>query len=94
MVLRVRASNRAPRVNSTFYVSHLGQAFDLSELEMLFTTVGDVKSMRWENIRQGSRRVGIIEMRTDQQASDCIELFNGYNFVGQRLSVSASRPKG
>lgn len=80
-------------MSKTFYVSNLGQAMDLTKLEHFFTTVGDVESLRLVIQQESNRGFGIVEMSTEQQAIDCIERFNGQVVIGQRLSVTANRPK-
>jgi RNA recognition motif-containing protein len=81
-------------MSKTLYVSNLGQQINLAELEDLFTTVGDVASKRLEMIAGTSMyEFGIIEMDTEQQASDCVTRFNGSEINGQALSVRSTMPR-
>lgn len=80
-------------MSNIFYINNLGQKDDLSELESLFTTVGDVESLRLEIDQKTNRGIGVVEMKTEQQALDCIERFDGHVVIGQTLSVTAGRPK-
>jgi len=63
---------------------------DLSALEDLFTTVGDVERSGFESIRGSikSSKVGILVMATEQQAVDCAARFHGLLINGCPLSVS------
>jgi hypothetical protein len=80
-------------MNNIFYVKPVGQV-SLSDLENLFTLVGDVKSIRTEALSLSTvgTRFGVIEMGSEQQAADCIERFNGQEALGLVLSVTASIP--
>jgi RNA recognition motif-containing protein len=82
-------------MNRTLYVSHSGHLMDLSEIEELFTTVGDVEAVNLVANPQTLRaaQTGVIKMSTEQQAIDCLERFNGYNINGQILSVDIERAK-
>jgi hypothetical protein len=80
-------------MNNVFYISRLGP-ISLVELESLFSLVGDVKSIHAEALMHSSvgTRFGIIEMENEQQASDCIERYNGQQELGQTLSLSRAKP--
>ena len=80
-------------MSSIIYVNPLGQIL-LSELESLFTLVGDVRSMQARDLTDSAvgTRFGVIEMETPQQAADCIERFNGHQLLGHRLAVTSSEP--
>lgn len=86
-------TNINTNTSKIFYVNNHGQAVDVSELESLFTSVGDVESFRMEIHQESQREFGVVEMKTEQQAQDCIERFHGQFVIGQTLSVSASKPK-
>jgi hypothetical protein len=76
------------------YVSRVSKA-DLSALENLFSTVGDVKSCHVQLIPESGHQseFGVFEMETEQQTYDCAERFNGYCFCeGRNLSVVTQRP--
>ena len=80
-------------MSNIFYVNNLEQAVDLGALESLFTTVGDVESLRLVKYHESTRLFGIVEMKTPQEAVDCVERFNGQSVVGHTLSMSANKPK-
>ncbi|MGE0528072.1 MAG: hypothetical protein AB7G93_06680 [Bdellovibrionales bacterium] len=80
-------------MSKTLYIHRLGE-IELSEVEFLFSSVGDVADIRAE-IHPDSRigtRFGVVEMATEQQAADCIDRFNGQFKFGQTLSVSSNKP--
>lgn len=79
----------------TIYVSNVGQTADLSSLQDLFTLVGDVTSKHLELIPESGHQAsfGVFEMSTEQQASDCLERFNGSEHNGRRLIMITERPK-
>lgn len=82
-------------MRNTLYVSNVAELGDLSVLEDLFTTVGDVRSQCLELIPESghSMEFGIFEMSNNQQAADCIERFNGHTINGKQLAIVSERPK-
>lgn len=82
-------------MNKALHVQHSGRTLDLSAIEDLFSTVGDVEQSHVEinpDSANGSK-VGILVMSTEQQASDCAERFHGHIVNGYALSVNLRRPK-
>ncbi len=75
-------------MSAVFYVNNLDQSADLEKLEYLFTTVGDIKSLRLEMHEKTTRGYAVVEMDTEQQAKDCIERFSGFSDLGRALSLS------
>lgn len=82
-------------MNRALQVRHSGRTLDLSAIEDLFTTVGDVEHSRLEVNPESAigSKTGILVMSTEQQASDCAERFNGHVVDGFPLSVNLSGPK-
>ena len=81
-------------MRSTLYVARVGNTSDLIALEELFVTVADVQSQRLEGIPElSSQPFGIFEMASEQDATACVERFNGHEFEGRRLSIVSERPK-
>ncbi|NJL24426.1 MAG: hypothetical protein HC902_04165 [Calothrix sp. SM1_5_4] len=81
-------------MSRTLYVRHSGQTLDMSAIEGLFTTVGDVEKTSIE-AGPGSvvaALIGVFEMSTEQQASDCVDRFHCYVMNGQPLSVRREPP--
>ena len=81
-------------MNRCFYVNNLDPAADINEMEWLFTTVGDVESFTVETPDQSgvSRRMGVIQMASESQATNCVERFHGYRFQGMTLTITRQRP--
>lgn len=81
-------------MNKTLYVCLPRQTTDLSALEELFTTVGDVtgKNLERNPYSLNEAMIGIIEMSTEKQAVDCMERFHGYVMNGYALSIKSSPP--
>lgn len=82
-------------MRTLLYVSNVVEVADLSMLEDLFTTVGDVKAQHLELIPESGHRTefGVFEMSTEQQAFDCVERFNGQTINGKQLAIVSERPK-
>lgn len=82
-------------MNKTLFVRHSGRTLDLSAITDLFTTVGDVVSAKLEVIPESAKatKMGVFEMSTEQQASDCADRFNGHVFEGSTMSVKFLRGK-
>lgn len=78
-------------MSAVFYVNNLDQSADLEKLEYLFTTVGDIKSLKLEIHEKTTRGYAVVEMETEQQAMDCIERFTGFSALGRALSLSVEK---
>lgn len=76
------------------YVRNLNMDTDANDLETLFGSVGDVVSAVVSN--EGAvgqlRRVGHIEMATEEAALDCIARFHGKKENGSVLIVTEDKP--
>ncbi|NCN42202.1 hypothetical protein GW916_13245 [bacterium] len=81
-------------LKNTIYVSNVASHAELSDLEDLFVTVGDIKTQSLEIIPESGHGMefGVFEMFTEQQAKDCVERFNGSVNEGKQLSVTSFRP--
>lgn len=75
-------------------VTNLPPTLDASDLEDLFTVVGDVRRavVESDSITQASLGIGRVEMSTVQEANDCILHFNGQRVRGSVLAVRADVP--
>lgn len=75
-------------------ISNLPLTVDSSDLEDMFTIVGDVRVAKVErNLETGtSIGIGRVEMSNIQQAQDCIEHFNGQSTQGHVLAVREDKP--
>ena len=72
-------------------------SFDVleNELQDLFAQAGTVVAV---NVMQDKfsgkgRGFGFVEMSSDQEANQAIELFNGKEFQGRNLTVNIARPR-
>src|SRR4030095_13099772 len=72
-------------------------SFDVleNELQDLFSQAGTVVAV---NVMQDKfsgkgRGFGFVEMSSDQEANQAIELFNGKEFQGRSLTVNIARPR-
>ncbi len=81
-------------MSTKLYIRNLGNLVDSSELEDMFTTVGEVKSAVVEVVETTSspRRVGYVQMATEQEARDGIDRFNGQEQDGLILIVTKDEP--
>lgn len=80
-------------MSKILYVRHLGRKVDLSAIADLFATVGDVENSHLEAIpdSRNAAELGVFEMATTQQASDCADRFHGHLFLDHMLSVRRNR---
>jgi RNA recognition motif-containing protein len=80
--------------NKRLYVRNLGSSVDSSDLEDLFTMVGNVQSAQVviDTLTGLSKCVGYVEMSTAQEAADCIQRFHNQPVSGQILSVAKDQP--
>ncbi|MCS7054810.1 MAG: RNA-binding protein [Thermoflexales bacterium] len=81
-------------MNTKLYVGNL--PFDTSEsaLRALFTQAGAIVSVTIPLDRMTSRPRGFafVEMQTADEASRAIRMFDGRDFEGRTINVSAARP--
>jgi len=80
-------------MSNILYVQHSGQTLDLSALEDLFSTVGDVdrKSLEINPLSPNATMRGVFEMSSVQQALDCATRFHGRVINGHSLSVVSAK---
>jgi RNA recognition motif-containing protein len=76
------------------YIRNLEMITDSAQLEAMFTCVGDVMSATasTETCNGKERRVGYVEMATEQEAVDCIDRFHGKSENGRTLVVTEDKP--
>jgi len=79
-------------MGTTLYVRNLDESVDSSELEDMFTTVGNVKSASVESNQKPGARVGYVQMASEQEAQDGIDRFNGHLQNGFPLVVTKDVP--
>jgi RNA recognition motif-containing protein len=77
------------------YVGNLSYNTDEPQLEQLFSSVGDVTSVRLVRDHETgrSRGFGFVEMKDDEQARAACDALNQQEFEGRRLTVNEARPQ-
>jgi RNA recognition motif-containing protein len=78
------------------YVGGLPYTTTDEALQTAFAQAGAVQSVTivTDKMTGRSRGFGFVEMTTDEDAAKAIEMFNGKDFEGRRLTVSEARPMG
>jgi RNA recognition motif-containing protein len=77
------------------YVGNLSYNVGETELQELFSTIGDVENvtiMR-DHATGQARGFGFVEMRSEEDAQRAATELNEREFVGRRLTVNEARPK-
>jgi RNA recognition motif-containing protein len=77
------------------YVGNLSFRTEEPQLEQLFSSLGDVASVRLvrDHDTGRSRGFGFVEMRDDVQGRAACEALNQQEFEGRRLTVNEARPQ-
>jgi RNA recognition motif-containing protein len=77
------------------YVGGLSYNTDEQEMRDLFLQAGEVVSavIIKDKFTNQSRGFGFVEMATEDQASQAINLLNGKQFAGRSLTVNESKPQ-
>lgn len=59
-----------------------------------FSQAGNVTSVQiiMDRMTGRSRGFGFVEMATDEEAQKAVEMFNGQDFDGRKLTVNEARP--
>lgn len=76
------------------YVGGLPYSTTQDELKQAFTAAGNVESatILSDKMTGRSRGFGFVEMSNDEEAQKAIEMFNGQDFQGRKLTVNEARP--
>ena len=85
--------NRKPKINKKIYVANLPLQTSEPELRTLFSSAGDVMSVKIVKDRQTSQPRGIafVEMSTQWEARRAVSMLNRKNFMGKDLLVKEAR---
>jgi cold-inducible RNA-binding protein len=77
------------------YVGNLSFNTEEPQLEQLFSSLGDVASVRLVRDHETgrSRGFGFVEMNDDTQGRAACEALNQQEFEGRRLTVNEARPQ-
>jgi RNA recognition motif-containing protein len=80
---------------SKLYVGNLSYQTNEEELSRLFGQAGTVASVRIiTDVASGrSKGFGFVEMASDEEAQNAINMFNGYNFRDREMVVDKAKPK-
>lgn len=74
--------------NKTVLVGNVAAGMETGDLDVLFSTVGDVKKITLHTDSESGRTRCLVEMATSVEASDCVDRFHGQQLNGRVLSVS------
>ncbi|KKP68030.1 MAG: RNA recognition motif-containing protein [Candidatus Moranbacteria bacterium GW2011_GWE1_35_17] len=76
------------------YVGNLPYTLKDADLNQLFTQAGTVESAVVINDKATGRSkgFGFVEMSTDEEATKAIEMFDGQELEGRKLTVNEARP--
>lgn len=76
------------------YVGGLPYSTTDAEMKEAFSVAGNVVSatILMDKMTGRSRGFGFVEMSTDEEADKAIELLNGKDFGGRKLTVNEARP--
>ncbi len=74
--------------NKTVLVGNIAASMDTRDLDVMFSTVGNVKDIRVITDANTGRTRCLVEMSTPDEAVDCVDRFHGQDFEGAPLSVS------
>jgi len=85
--------NRKPKISKKIYVANLPLQTSEPELRALFSSAGDVMSVKIVKDRQTSQPRGFafVEMSTQWEARRAVSMLNRKNFMGKDLLVKEAR---
>jgi RNA recognition motif-containing protein len=80
---------------SKLYVGNLAYAVTNSDLEELFSQVGQVQSAAviTDKYSGQSKGFGFVEMATSEEASKAIQQFNDTELKGRNIKVNEAKPR-
>ena len=80
---------------SKLYVGNLAYSVSNSDLEELFSTIGQVQSVAiiMDKFTGQSKGFGFVEMTNAEDASKAIEQFNDSELKGRNIKVNEARPR-
>lgn len=81
-------------MGTKLYVGNLSYNTTDDSLKQLFAGAGNVASASVITDRMSgrSRGFGFVEMSTDEEAKKAVEMFNGKDLDGRKLTVNEARP--
>jgi cold-inducible RNA-binding protein len=80
---------------SKLYVGNLAYSVSNSDLEELFSTMGQVQSVAviMDKFTGQSKGFGFVEMTNAEDASKAMEQFNDSELKGRNIKVNEARPR-
>jgi RNA recognition motif-containing protein len=80
---------------SKLYVGNLAYSVSNSDLEELFSQVGQVQSATviTDKFSGQSKGFGFVEMATSEEASKAIQQFNDSELKGRNIKVNEAKPR-
>ncbi len=80
---------------SKLYVGNLAYSVSNSDLEQLFSQVGQVQSVAviTDKFSGQSKGFGFVEMATAEEASKAIQQFNDTELKGRNIKVNEAKPR-
>jgi RNA recognition motif-containing protein len=80
---------------SKLYVGNLAYSVANSDLEELFSTIGQVQSVAviMDKFSGQSKGFGFVEMATAEDASKAIQKFNDTELKGRNIKVNEAKPR-
>lgn len=81
-------------MNKKLYVGGLPYSTTQDGLQQGFSAAGNVESaiVITDKMSGRSKGFGFVEFATEEEAQKAIEMFNGQEFEGRRITVSEARP--
>ena len=82
-------------MKSKLYIGNLPYEIEDADLEKLFSESGTVQSVFVVKDRDSGRNkgFGFVEMKDEQEASNAIEKFDGFDLKGRKIKVNIARDK-
>ena len=82
-------------MEAKLYVGNLPYSTVDADLQSLFAAAGTVKSAQVIKDRQSGRSkgFGFVEMSSDAEAQNAINMFHGKDYSGRPLTVNIARPR-
>lgn len=90
----VLQSKKIHIVNQKLFVGNLNYSTSEDELRDLFSQAGSVSSASviTDKFSGRSKGFGFVEMSTPEEAEKAVEMFNGQDLGGRKLTVNEAQP--
>ena len=91
---QVALQHTSNHMATKLYVGGLPYSTSQDELQNAFSKAGTVTSANiiMDKMTNRSRGFGFVEMATDEDAQKAIEMWNGQDFDGRKLTVNEAKP--